>query len=76
MNSRLADSGLSIELNSEALDRLVDSGYDPVFGARPLKRAIQNALENPLAEGILNGSYTIENKIRVDVDSEGRLVFN
>ena len=76
LNSRLADSGLSIELNSEALDRLVDSGYDPVFGARPLKRAIQNALENPLAEGILNGSYTIENKIRVDVDSEGRLVFN
>ena len=76
LNSRLADSGLSIELNSEALDRLVDSGYDPVFGARPLKRAIQNALENPLAEGILNGSYTIENKIRVDVDSEGKLVFN
>ena len=76
LNSRLADSGLSIELNSEALDRLVDSGYDPVFGARPLKRAIQNALENPLAEGILNGSYTTENKIRVDVDSEGRLVFN
>ena len=76
LNSRLADSRLSVELSSEAIDRLADSGFDPVFGARPLKRAIQNFLENPLAEGILDGRYTAENKISVDVDGEGRLVFN
>ena len=75
LNSRLANNRLSVELSSEAIDRLADSGFDPVFGARPLKRAIQNVLENPLAEGILDGKYTAENKISVDVDREGRLVF-
>ena len=76
LNSRLAENSLSIELSSDAIDRLVEAGFDPVFGARPLKRAIQNVLENPLAEGILDGSYSTENKIAVNVDSKGKLLFN
>ena len=76
MNSRLAENSLSIELSSDAIDRLVEVGFDPVFGARPLKRTIQNILENPLAEGILDGSYSTENKIAVNVDSKGKLLFN
>ena len=76
LNTRLTENGMSIEISPEAVDRIVANGFDPVFGARPLKRAIQNILENPLAEGILDGTYAVNDKIIVRMDSEGKLVFN
>ena len=53
---------------------LAVKGYDPVFGARPLKRAIQEHIENPLAKAILDGQFAAKDKVRVDVEG-GRIVF-
>ncbi|WP_397451338.1 ATP-dependent chaperone ClpB [Pseudomonas sp. NA-150] len=57
LRSRLAERELKLELTSEALDKLIAVGYDPVYGARPLKRAIQRWIENPLAQLILSGQF-------------------
>ncbi|SFQ66391.1 ATP-dependent Clp protease ATP-binding subunit ClpB [Pseudomonas sp. NFPP07] len=57
LRSRLAERELKLELSGEALDKLIAVGYDPVYGARPLKRAIQRWIENPLAQLILSGSF-------------------
>jgi ATP-dependent Clp protease ATP-binding subunit ClpB len=71
---RLGERQLRIELSDSALDLLGSSGFDPVYGARPLKRAIQQQLENPLATAILSGTYTAGDLIRVDAQG-GALVF-
>ncbi|SDZ57852.1 ATP-dependent chaperone ClpB [Pseudomonas sp. NFIX28] len=57
LRGRLAERELKLELSDEALDKLIAVGYDPVYGARPLKRAIQRWIENPLAQLILSGSF-------------------
>jgi len=57
LRSRLVERELKLELSSEALDKLIAVGYDPVYGARPLKRAIQRWIENPLAQLILSGQF-------------------
>ncbi|MFV9683538.1 ATP-dependent chaperone ClpB [Pseudomonas sp. NY15367] len=57
LRGRLAERELSLELTPEALDKLIAVGYDPVYGARPLKRAIQRWIENPLAQQILAGNF-------------------
>ncbi|GFM69964.1 chaperone protein ClpB [Pseudomonas cichorii] len=57
LRGRLAERELSLALSPEALDKLIAIGYDPVYGARPLKRAIQRWIENPLAQLILSGSF-------------------
>jgi len=57
VQERLQSKGLSIKLTKEAKDFLIEKGYDPIFGARPLKRAIQQYLEDPLAEEILRGKF-------------------
>ncbi|MEX6501665.1 ATP-dependent chaperone ClpB [Pseudomonas zhanjiangensis] len=57
LRQRLAERELSLELNEQALDKLIAVGYDPVYGARPLKRAIQRWVENPLAQLILAGKF-------------------
>jgi len=57
LRQRLAERELSLELSDEAMDKLVAVGYDPVYGARPLKRAIQRWIENPLAQNILSGEF-------------------
>ncbi|WP_416758337.1 ATP-dependent chaperone ClpB [Pseudomonas sp. BNK-6] len=57
LRSRLAERELSLELSDEALEKLIAVGYDPVYGARPLKRAIQRWIENPLAQLILSGGF-------------------
>jgi ATP-dependent Clp protease ATP-binding subunit ClpC len=70
LSERLRERGLNIELNDEARNILVEEGFDPVFGARPLRRAIQRMLEDPLAEEILTEKYdrgdTIQIKKRGD----------
>jgi len=74
LRKRLAERELGLELSEAALDRLGEAGFDPVYGARPLKRAIQQQLENPLAQEILAGRFHPGQVIQVDVDA-GQLLF-
>jgi ATP-dependent Clp protease ATP-binding subunit ClpB len=71
---RLADRDLRLEITDAAKDFLANVGYDPTYGARPLKRAIQRYLENGLAEDILAGRFTAGDSIRVEA-GDGKLVF-
>ena len=72
IEERLQEEGLKISLTESAVSFLVDKGYDEKFGARPLKRAIQRYLENPLSEGILGGEFSAGDEILVDL-GEGSL---
>ncbi len=72
---RLGERGIKLELSEPALDLLGESGFDPVYGARPLKRAIQQLLENPLAREILQGRFVSGDTISVAVE-DGRLSFD
>jgi ATP-dependent Clp protease ATP-binding subunit ClpB len=67
----VADRELKLELTEAAKMRLVDIGYEPAFGARPLKRAILKAVQDPLAEELLSGGYPNGSTVRVDVEGEG-----
>ena len=71
IRGRMADRGLELVLTDGAKDFLIAKGYNPDYGARPLRRAIENMIENPLSEEILRGSFTGKNTIIVDVDLEG-----
>jgi ATP-dependent Clp protease ATP-binding subunit ClpB len=75
MAKRLEERKLSIELTDEAKLFLVETGYDPSFGARPLKRAIQRYIEDPLALEILEGNFLEGNHILIDRGMENKLVF-
>ncbi len=70
----LADRKMTIELDQVAREWLADAGYDPVYGARPLKRAVQRHLQDPLAENILQGKVKEGDVIRVSADSNGLLI--
>src|SRR5690606_21572599 len=70
LRSRLAERELRLELTPEALDKLIAVGYDPVYGARPLKRAIQRWIENPLAQQILAGRFTPGALVQAGVEGE------
>lgn len=72
----LAERKMSIELDDAARHWLAQAGYDPVYGARPLKRVLQRALQNPLAEEILQGRINDGERIRVSVDKKGVLTIN
>jgi len=74
LEKRLAERGLKIELGARALELLGNVGFDPVYGARPLKRAIQSQLENPLAQQILSGQFLSGDTIKVEAEG-GKLVF-
>ncbi|HID00148.1 MAG TPA: hypothetical protein EYP05_02235, partial [Piscirickettsiaceae bacterium] len=71
---RLEEQDLHLEVSEKALDLLGEAGFDPVYGARPLKRAIQHMLENPLAEALLKGAFAPGDTIVVDVEN-GEIVF-
>ncbi|HEX8586556.1 ATP-dependent chaperone ClpB [Pseudomonas sp.] len=70
LRQRLAERDLGLELSTEAMDKLIAVGYDPVYGARPLKRAIQRWIENPLAQLILSGGFMPGTSIRGTVQNE------
>ena len=70
LHARLAERDISIQLSDAARDKLADAGFDPVYGARPLKRAIQQQVENPLAQQILQGNYEAGDTIEVEVDGD------
>ncbi|WP_298644852.1 ATP-dependent chaperone ClpB [uncultured Cardiobacterium sp.] len=72
LEKRLAERDLKLDISPAALEQLVEVGYDPTFGARPLKRAIQTHLENPLAQRILAGDFLPGSTVHVDYkDGEG-----
>jgi ATP-dependent Clp protease ATP-binding subunit ClpB len=71
LRERLTERDMALELSAAALDRLGEAGFDPVYGARPLKRAIQHQLENPLAQEILAGRFGPGDTIRVDAATGG-----
>jgi ATP-dependent Clp protease ATP-binding subunit ClpB len=71
LQRRLAEREIGLRLTDAARDRLGEAGFDPVYGARPLKRAIQQQVENPLAEAILRGDFEPGATIEVDVEDAG-----
>ena len=75
LRKRLASRDLSMEISDSALDKIANVGFDPVYGARPLKRAIQDYLENPLSKQILSGTFVEGDTIMVDLDAE-QIVFD
>ncbi|MDI6749460.1 MAG: ATP-dependent chaperone ClpB [Rhodocyclaceae bacterium] len=75
LEKRLARLEMSLEVTDAALAELAKAGFDPVFGARPLKRAIQERIENPLAKMILEGKFAAKDRIRVDAQN-GQLTFS
>ncbi len=74
LQKRLLRMDMTLDLSDAALARIAEAGFDPVFGARPLKRAIQEQIENPLAKAILEGQFGSKDHIRAEVD-HNRLVF-
>lgn len=70
LRSRLNSMELSIEFSDEVIDALGDAGFDPVYGARPLKRAIQQMIENPLAQMMLQGKYVAGDVIQLDMKQD------
>ena len=74
LRRRLQEKDIMLDVSDAALDKLGEAGFDPVYGARPLKRAIQHYLENPLAQQLLTGEYMAGDVIRVDV-KDGNISF-
>ena len=75
LGKRLAERDLKVEFTDAALDLIGEEGFDPVFGARPLKRTIQSEIENPLAQKLLAGEYASGDTIKIDV-ADGNIVFS
>ena len=75
VNRRLQGMEMSMEVSDAALHKIAEAGFDPLFGARPLKRAIQNRIENPLSKYILEGRFGPKDVILVD-EKDGELVFD
>ena len=76
LRDRLKEREMDIKLSPDAMHMLVAVGYDPVYGARPLKRAIQQQIENPLSLKLLSGEFVAGDTIVVDVDEEDNLLFS
>jgi len=70
LNERLAEQELALELSEPAMQKLVAVGYDPVYGARPLKRAIQRFIENPLSQHLLQGEFSPGTTITAEVEGD------
>ncbi len=75
LRGRLQEQNLDLEITKAALDKLGEAGFDPVYGARPLKRAIQRYLETPLSRDLLAGNFKPGQTIKVDI-KDGELIFN
>ena len=75
LRRRLAEQDLRLTLSTKALDRLGNVGFDPIYGARPLKRAIQTLLESPLADALLAGQFPSGSEIWVDLDDGDDFTF-
>ena len=76
LRQRLHEREMDIELSADAMNKLVAVGYDPVYGARPLKRAIQQEIENPLSLKLLAGYFVAGDIIKVEVGADDKLTFD
>lgn len=74
LGKRLAAQGVGLKLSDAALDFVAAAGFDPVYGARPLKRAVQDLLENPMARALLEGKYAPGDTVQIEL-KDGKLVF-
>ena len=75
MEQRLGKLDMQLDISESALQKIAEAGFDPIYGARPLKRAIQQQIENPLSKLILEGKFGPKDSIHINVkDSE--LIFN
>ena len=74
LQRRVKEARICLQFDEDSLAFLVEVGYDPVYGARPLKRAIQQYVENPLAEAILSGDYVAGDRIQAST-ADKRIVF-
>ena len=74
LRKRLAERSIGLEISEAALSKLAEAGYDPVYGARPLKRAIQTLVENPLARDLLDGKFAAGDTVKIDV-KDGAVAF-
>jgi ATP-dependent Clp protease ATP-binding subunit ClpB len=74
LRKRLAERGLGLEIASDALDALAREGFDPQYGARPLKRLLQRQVQNPIAVGILEGKFRDGDTVRVKTDRKGDIL--
>jgi len=74
VRERLLEHAITLEVTDEARTWLADHGYDPEFGARPLRRLIQNEVEDVLSDGILSGRFQLASIVLVDADEDGRLL--
>jgi ATP-dependent Clp protease ATP-binding subunit ClpC len=75
LQKRLSEHKVTIELTDKAKAWLAKEGYDPVYGARPLRRVIERNIENPLSSELLRGELKEGDVVRIDIDKEGKLVF-
>jgi ATP-dependent Clp protease ATP-binding subunit ClpB len=75
LRKRLSDKKIDITISEKAKKLLAEKGYDPVYGARPLKRTIQQEIQNPLALKMLEGTFKEGDTVKVDVDNKGGLIF-
>ena len=74
LRGRLSEKDMSLSIDDTAFDQLIDAGFDPIYGARPLKRAIQQQVENSLAQKILAGDFIPGDNIQITSEN-GHLVF-
>jgi ATP-dependent Clp protease ATP-binding subunit ClpC len=70
---RLTEHGFKLELTDQAKEFLIDKGYNPEFGARPLRRAIEHYIEDPLSEAVLRGEFKKKKHVKIDVKDEDNL---
>jgi len=73
LQNRLSEHKVSLELTEKAKAWLAKEGYDPIFGARPLRRVIERTIENPLSSQILRGELKEGDIVKIDIDKEGKL---
>ena len=70
LDKRLEDMDIRLSVSDAAVEKIAKAGFDPVYGARPLRRAIQSQLEDPLAEQMLEGKFRAGDTVNIDVDVE------
>jgi ATP-dependent Clp protease ATP-binding subunit ClpA len=73
VRERLIEHAITLDVTDEARGWIADKGYDPEYGARPLRRLIQNEIEDNLSDGILSGKFQLGSSVRVTTDSENNL---
>ena len=71
LQTRLAEQDLNFEVNEKAIKWIAKTGFDPVYGARPLKRTIQREIETPVARQIVSGAYASGATVMIDADADG-----